>query len=182
MYKVAFLVGSLRKDSYNLLLAKHMQARYADRLDIEILDINLPLFNEDINTEDLRPDTVRAFHDKIEAADAVFMITPEYNHSVSGVLKNAIDWASRPGEGKKGLTEKVGLIASASMGATAGARAYINLLVTLDTLAMRLLPGNDIMVGAVHTQFDEQGTLTNEGTIKFIDGVIEKFIDFSKKF
>lgn len=182
MLKVAMLVGSLREGSYAMMLGKHMQSRYADRMEIEILDINLPLFNEDLNTEVARPDNVRKFHEKIEAADAIFFITPEYNHAVTGVIKNAIDWASRPGEGQKGLIGKVALKASSSTGATAGARAYLNLLVILDTLAVKSLPGNDIMIGLAHTKYDEDGKLKDEGTVQFIDTVMKRFESWYHKF
>lgn len=181
MIKVAVLVGSLRKDSYNLKVAKHLQERYADRLELEILDIDLPLYNEELNTPETRPNNVQVFMDKIEEADALFMVSPEYNHGISGVMKNAIDWASRPDKGKRGLIAKIVLPMTASTGATAGARAYSSILITLNCLAVKVLPGNDIMFGAVHTQFDENDKLINEGTIKFVDGVIEKWIKFYHK-
>ena len=175
MIKGVFLVGSLRKNSYNKLLAEHIIEHFSDKIEFEMLDIDLPLYNEDLDLEGKRPEKVELFNKKISDADVVFMATPEYNHALSGVLKNAIDWASRT---QPGLEEKPGLIMSASLGATAGARAYNSLLQILDTMGMRLLPGNDIMVGAVHEKFDETGKLHDASTISFIELVMDKFMTY----
>lgn len=175
MIKVVMMVGSLRKGSYNMMLGKHIQKRYADRLEIEILDIDVPNYNGDLDNPQDTPEKVKTLNRKIDEADAVMMITPEYNHGMSGVLKNAIDWVSRT---QPGLKDKPGLIAACSMGQTAGARGYLNLYTVLDTMPMWLLPGNDILIGAVHTKFDDKGVLIDEGTVTFIDGVINQFVDF----
>ena len=177
MIKTTFLVGSIREKSYNEMIAKHIQKRYADKLDIEILDIDLPHYNEDLDVDGKRPDSVEVFNKKIVESDAVFMITPEYNHALSGILKNAIDWASRT----PGLKGKPGLIASSSMGGTAGARAYNSLLQILDTMPMYLLPGYDIMISSVHEKFDQNGNLTDGATINFLDLVIDKFVEYYNK-
>ncbi len=178
MIKIAMMVGSLRQGSYNMMLARHMQNRYQDRLEIDIINIDLPLFNDDHNKEENRPSVVRAFHEKIEAADAIIFVSPEYNHATSGVLKNAIDWGSRPAKGTKGLNNKVALITTASTGKTAGARAYVNLLAILNTMAIKQLPGHEIMLSSVHTLFDEYGTLSDQSTVAFIDKVIDAFIEY----
>lgn len=175
MIKIVMMVGSLRKGSYNMMLGKHVQKRYADQLEIEILDIDVTNYNGDLDNPTDTPEKVKVMNQKIHDADAVFMITPEYNHGLSGVLKNAIDWASRT---QPGLKNKPGLIASCSMGQTAGARGYLNLYTVLDTMPMWLLPGNDILIGAVHTKFDESGMLIDEGTVTFIDGVMNQFIEY----
>lgn len=177
MIKTSFLVGSIREGSYNAMVAKHMQKRYADKLDIEILNIDIPHYNEDLDVDGKRPDSVEVFNRKILEADAVFMITPEYNHALSGILKNAIDWVSRT----PGLKGKPGLIASASMGGTAGARGYNSLQEILDAMPMYLLPGFDILIGSVHEKFDQNGNLTDETTIEFIDLVVDKFIEYYHK-
>ncbi len=92
--KVVAIVGSIRKDSYNLKLAKYIQKRYRDCLDIEILTVgDLPHYDQD--TELNPPEVVTVFKRKVAHADAVLWITPEYNYSIPGVLKNAIDWLSR---------------------------------------------------------------------------------------
>lgn len=175
MIKGVFLVGSLREKSYSRLLANHIVEHFSDRIELEILDIDLPLYNQDIDIEGKRPNKVEIFNKKVSEADAVFMVTPEYNHALSGVLKNAIDWASRT---QPGHAEKPGLIMSSSPGATAGARGYNSLLQVLDTMGMRLLPGNDIMVGAVHEKFDEEGRLHDASTISFIELVMDKFFKY----
>ncbi|AQY50200.1 NADPH-dependent FMN reductase [Listeria weihenstephanensis FSL R9-0317] len=171
--KVAILVGSLRKNSFNKTLAEFIQKRYADKLDSEILDLNLPLYNEDLES-DLPADVV-AFKEKVRNADAVLFVTPEYNHSISGVLKNGIDWASRI---TPDLTEKPGFIVGASMGGLGTVRAQMHLRQILDTMGMRILPANEVFIGAAHTKFDENGALIDEGTVAFIDSVVHNFVEF----
>ncbi len=168
MIKVIALVGSLRKESYNLALAKYVQEAHKDTLDVEIVDINLPLFNEDIEAD---PSTeVTNFMEKLGTADAFLFVTPEYNHSVSGVLKNAIDWASRG----KDLNKKPAFIMGASPGATGAARAQTHLRQILDTKEMYILPANEVFVNAAHTKIAE-GVLQEEGTKKFIDATVAEF-------
>ena len=92
--KIVAIVGSLRKDSYNMKIANFIKSRYKGKLDIEILKLNdLPLFDEDI--EENPPESVNIFKEKIKASDGILFVTPEYNHSIPGVLKNALDWFSR---------------------------------------------------------------------------------------
>ena len=110
--KVVALVGSIRKESYNLKLAKFMQERYKGRLDIEIGNIrDLPHYDQDIELDP--PAIVKAFKESIADADAVLWVTPEYNYSIPGVLKNAIDWLSRV---DKVMNGKPSLVMGASMG------------------------------------------------------------------
>ena len=177
MIKVAMLVGSLRKDSSSLKLGKYIQNAHRDKFDIEIVDINLPHYNGDFDTPDTRPETVTKFLETMKNADAVFFITPEYNNSTSGVLKNAIDWASR----SPYLANKPGLIAAQSMGMTGGARGFLSLHSILNRLPMRILPGNDILLAASHTKFDENGNLNDEGTVKFINMVMDNFVEYYNK-
>src|SRR5690606_38399591 len=95
MFKVAIVVGSLRKDSMNLKLGKALAALGQGKFQSSFVDIaDLPLFNQDLEANP--PAAVTKFKSEIEAADAVLFVTPEYNRSVPGVLKNAIDWGSRP--------------------------------------------------------------------------------------
>ena len=110
--KVVAIVGSIRKDSYNLKLAKHVQKRYADHFDLEILDLApLPFYNQDIEIDP--PEVVLDFKAKVTEADAVLWVTPEYNATIPGVLGNVIDWLSRV---DKVMIGKPSMVMGASMG------------------------------------------------------------------
>ena len=174
--KVIALVGSIRKDSYNLKLTKFIQKRYQEQLDIEILNIrDIPHYDQDI--ENTPPIIVKEFKQKVAEADAVLWVTPEYNYSIPGVLKNAIDWLSRV---DKVLIGKPSWIIGASMGNLGSVRAQQHLRDILFSpgVSSPLLPGNEVYVGAVHEKIDEHGNLTHEPTVKFLDIVVENFIEW----
>lgn len=174
--KVAAIIGSVRKDSYNLSLARHMQKRYAGRLDIEIVTLNeVEMYNQDI--EAVPPAGIQAVIDKVKQSDAVLWVTPEYNGSISGVLHNTIDWLSR---GEKVLVGKPSMIAGASMGLLGTVKAQMHLRDILFAPGVNspLLPGNEVYVGAAHEKFSAQGELTHEPTIAFLDQVVNNFIEW----
>ncbi|WP_318036108.1 NADPH-dependent FMN reductase [Halobacillus salinarum] len=107
MIKVAALVGSLRKDSYNMKLTHFIKDRYKDRIDIKIIPIrDLAHYDQDIEHE--APASVKNFKAQLSDADAFLIVTPEFNHSIPGVLKNALDWMSR---GEKEMAGKPAFIA-----------------------------------------------------------------------
>lgn len=176
--KTVALVGSLRKDSYNLQLIEHLQERFPE-LNIEAADISqLPFFNEEIEADPGK--LVQGFQTAIKEADAVIIATPEYNASIPAVLKNAIDWVSRAG---KELAGKKVMIMGASMGVLGTVKAQIHLRHILDTngVAAHVMPsagGNDVFLGSAHTKFDENRKLIDKGTVQFIDGVINRFKKF----
>ncbi|ATP41989.1 NADPH-dependent FMN reductase [Solibacillus sp. R5-41] len=178
--KVVAIVGSIRKESYNLQLAKHIQSHYADQFEVEILDLKpLPMYNQD---EELNPSQeVVDFKAKIKAADAVLWVTPEYNSTIPGVLGNAIDWISRV---DKVMHGKPSIIMGASMGALGTVKAQMHLrdILFASGLNSPLLPMNEVYVGAAHTKFNEQGQLVDESTVKFIDSVIVNFQEWMKNF
>ena len=92
--KVVAIVGSIRKESFNLKLAQHVQERYADKFELEILSLrDIPMYDQDIELD--APKIVLDFKARVKAADAVLWVTPEYNSTIPGVLGNAIDWMSR---------------------------------------------------------------------------------------
>ena len=110
--KIIALVGSIRRSSYNRKLATFVQKRYADQLDVTIPNLGaLPFYDQDIELE--APAEVQAFKQTVMDADGVIFVTPEYNHSVPGVLKNAIDWLSRV---ERPLIGKPAMILGATMG------------------------------------------------------------------
>ncbi|MCL6594023.1 MAG: NAD(P)H-dependent oxidoreductase, partial [Alicyclobacillus sp.] len=121
--KAVALVGSLRKDSYNMKLARFLQERYRNHWEMEIVDISsLPFYNQD--QEEAPPPVVSQFKQQIRNADAVMIVTPEYNWSIPGVLKNALDWLSRV---DRVINQKPVLVAGASQSLLGTVRAQLHL-------------------------------------------------------
>lgn len=179
--KLVILVGSLRKESYNRFLANNILERYSDKLDIEIAEIReLPFYNQD---DELNPsETVKQFKNQIANADGVIIITPEYNWSIPGVLKNALDWLSRV---DKLLINKPILTAGASPTALGTVRAQLHLrqILSAPGIMARVLPpgGNEVLVNFATEKFNESGELIDDSTFKFLDGIMEKFIGWIEK-
>lgn len=174
--KVAVIVGSIRKESFNLKLASYLKKRYEDRLELDILSIrDLPHYDQDI--ENNPPAVVTAFKKQVAEADAVLWLTPEYNYSIPGVLKNAIDWLSRV---DKVMVGKPSWIMGASMGQLGTVRAQDHLRDILFSVGVTspLLPNNEVYIGAVHEKFDASGKLVHEPTITFLDTVVDNFINW----
>ncbi len=160
-------------------LARTMQERYRDRLDIEILDIRqLPYYDQD--EENHPPETVVQFKRQIADADGVLIITPEYNWSVPGVLKNAIDWASRVDKvfiGKPVMTAGV----SPAMLGTVRAQLHLREILASPGVQAKVLPpgGNEVLINFAGQKFDAiTGRLTDPVTLEFLDTVVDKFIAF----
>lgn len=174
--KVVAIVGSIRNDSYNLKLAQYVQKRYQEKFDLEILNIReIPFYDQDI--ENNPPEVVTDFKNKVKNADAVLWVTPEYNGTVPGVLVNVIDWLSRV---DKVMIGKPSWIMGASMGNLGTVKAQMHLRDILFSPGINspLLPSNEVYVGAVHTKLDEASNLTDEGTVQFLDTVVNNFIDW----
>jgi chromate reductase len=177
--KVLAIAGSLRKGSYNKSLVRAAVELKPDNIAIEVFDLEgIPSYNADLDNQ--IPQIVVEFKNKIQAADALLIATPEYNYSISGVLKNAIDWASRPSVGNP-LEGKPVAIMSASTGRFGGARAQYHLRQTFVFLNMHPVNKPEIMVpDAVHN-FDENGRLTNETTRKLIVQLLEALASWTKQ-
>lgn len=171
--KVAVLVGSLRKGSFNRMTAKALAALAPAELLLEIVEIDqLPLYNQD--DDDAPPAPWVAFRAKVKAADAVLFVTPEYNRSVPGVLKNALDVGSRP-YGHSVWDRKPGGVVSVSPGAIGGFGANHHLRQSFVFLNVPAMPQPEAYIGGAATLFDQEGNLTNEGTRKFLKSFIEAF-------
>lgn len=173
--KIVALVGSIREESYNLALIKTFQERYSEKMDITIANIKeLPFYNQD--QENYPSEVVQQFKREIAEADGIIIATPEYNWSVSGVLKNALDWLSRVDQV---LQKKPAMIVGVSTGQVGTLRAQLHLRQILASpgLSARVLPpaGNEVLVNHAATKF-ENGKLTDDPTLSFVDGVIERFI------
>jgi NAD(P)H-dependent FMN reductase len=178
--KVKAIIGSTSSTSFNLKLVEHMRSRYADQLEITPVFINdLEMFSIDV--EGNPSANVQDFKNNVKDSDAVLFAVPEYNFSIPGALKNAIDWLSRGGDFT--LQNKPGFIVGSSMGVFGSIRAQIHLREILSNpgLAPVLLPGNEVYVGAIHTKMSEAGELTDKATIDFLDSVVYNFIEFYKK-
>lgn len=169
---VAVFVGSLRKASLNRKVALALAALAPPTLKLSIVEIgDLPLFNEDWEANP--PKNVVDLKATIQAADAVLFVTPEYNRSVPGVLKNAIDVASRP-YGKSAWNGKPGAVVSASPGAIGGYGANHHLRQSFVFLNVPMLP-HEAYLGNAHTLFDDAGKLTNESTKEFLTKFLARF-------
>jgi chromate reductase len=163
--------GSLRRNSLNTAALRAAQILAPEAMRIETFDLSaIPLYNEDVREQGL-PDAVADFRSRIAAADAVLIATPEYNYSVPGVLKNAIDWASRPPE--QPFDGKPVAIFGASPGRLGTARAQYHLRQTFVFLNALVLNRPEVMIAGAHTLFDAAGTLTDETTKTFIGDLLE---------
>jgi chromate reductase, NAD(P)H dehydrogenase (quinone) len=169
---VAIFVGSLRRESLNRKLAMALIAMGPTPLKFEIVEIGqLPHFNQD--SEPDPPPTITAFKERVAAADAVLFITPEYNRSVPGVLKNAIDCGSRP-YGKSAWTGKPGAVISVSPSALGAFGANHHLRQSMVFLNVPMLPF-EAYIGSAASLFDDKGMLVNESTRGFLQKFVQAF-------
>ena len=177
--KVAVIVGSLRKESFSRKVAKAMIAMAPSRLSMEIVEIGeLPLFNQD--WEASPPAAVTDFKQRIAASDALLFVTPEYNRSVPGVLKNAIDCASRP-YGKSAWGGKPGAVVSVSPGAIGGFGANHHLRQSLVFLDVPVLQQPEAYLGSAHKIFNEQGEIATEDTRQFMQQILQAFAQWIER-
>jgi chromate reductase len=168
---VAVFVGSLRKDSLNRKMAHALAGLAAPALSFQFIEIgDLPLYNQDLDQDPPAPWT--RLREQLRSADAVLFVTPEYNRSVPGVLKNAIDVASRP-YGHNAFDGKPGAVVSVSPGGIGGFGANHHLRQSLVFLNVPVLQQPEAYVGGAATLFDEKGGIANEGTKAFL----KKFVD-----
>jgi chromate reductase len=171
--KVAVLVGSLRKESFTRKVANALARVAPPSLKLEIVEIaNVSNYNQDL--EETPPADWTAFRDRIRAADAVLFATPEYNRSVPGVLKNAIDVASRP-YGKSAWNGKPGAVISVSPGQLSGFGANHHLRQSLVFLNVPTMQQPEAYIGGADKLFDQNGSLTNESTRKFLQNFMTSF-------
>ena len=170
---VAVLVGSLRRESFSRKIANTMMGMAPDTLEMEIVEIrDLPLYNEDDETAS-PPPAFTAFRERIRAVDGILFVTPEYNRSVPGALKNAIDVGSRP-YGKAAWTGKPCAIVSQSPGALGGFGANHHLRQMLPFLNMPAMPAPEAYLGGIGAKF-EGGALTDESLRGFLQTFVDSF-------
>lgn len=172
-HKIAVIVGSLRKESFNLKTAKALMGLAPESLSLEIINIaNLPMFNEDL--EATPPTEWVAFRKQIIAADGLLFLTPEYNRSVPGVLKNAIDVGSRP-YGENSWDGKPGAIVSVSIGNISGFGANHHLRQSLTFINVPAMAQPEAYLGGAAELFNDKGELTNDSTKAFLKSFMDAF-------
>ena len=178
-FNILAFAGSLRKSSYNKALVRAALELAPESVSIEVFDLEgIPPFNNDnVNNP---PAKVVEFKERIRNADALLIATPEYNYSIPGVLKNAIDWVSRPFLGNP-LEDKPVAIMSASTGRLGGARAQYHLRQTFVFLNMQPVNRPEIMVSQAADNFDADGKLTNEQTRTLIKQLIESLVTWTNR-
>ena len=177
--KIAVLVGSLRKDSYNLKVAKVFQQIAPASLSLNIIEIgDLPFYNEDIDV-DTPPQSYNRFRQAIASCEGVIFVTPEYNRGLPAVIKNALDVGSRP-YGKSVWSKKPAAVVSVSQGAIGGFGANHQLRQSLVFLDMPTLQQPEAYVGSINTAFDENGNI-NEKTKSFLSLIIDNYASWVEK-
>lgn len=174
---VLAIVGSLRRDSYNRAVLRAAQELAPDTMTLTEHPLDeVPLYNYDVEQQG-DPGPVTALKEAIAAADALLVITPEYQHGVPGVLKNALDWASRPPR-RSPLHGKPVAIMGASPGMTGTARAQTQLRQTLVYNACRVLPPPEVLISHVDERVTD-GVVTDDETREFIGSAITRLADWA---
>lgn len=177
--KIAVLVGSLRKQSLNRKLANTLIELAPANLSLEIVEIgNLPFYNQDL--EEDPPSEWTAFRDRIRPMHGLLFVTPEYNRSVSGVLKNALDVGSRP-YGKSVWAKKPGAVASCSPGAIGGFGANHHLRQSLVFLDVPALQQPELYLGGADKLFDDAGKLATHGPRDLLSKFMQAFATWVEK-
>jgi chromate reductase len=172
-YKIAVIVGSLRKDSYNRKIAKELIRLAPSNLELQIVEIgDLALYNEDLETA-TPPQAWATFRQQINAVQGVIFVTPEYNRSVPAAIKNAIDVGSRP-YGQSVWDRKVAAVISSSVGAISGFGANHHLRQSLVFANMPCMQQPEAYLANVATCFDASGTLSHQ-TEDFLKSVIDAY-------
>ena len=177
--RILGIAGSLRETSYNRGVLRAAKELAPEGSTVEIFDLDdIPGFNQD--QEQNPPENVAEFKRKIREADAILFVTPEYNYSVPGVLKNAIDWASRP-YGDSAWNGKPAAIMGASIGGIATARAQYHLRQMMVFLDMFPINQPEVMIGNCADKFDENGNLTDEKTKDHMRKQLENLVKWTRR-
>lgn len=187
MTKLLFLAGSARKDSLNKKLAKAAadmaKAKGATATYIDLADFDMPIYDGDIEATSGLPENAKRLKKLFQDHDGFFIASPEYNSSFSSLLKNALDWISRPHEeneaGLSAFKGKVAALGAVSPGALGGLRGLVPLRMMLGNIAVHIIP-SQIAVGSGMNAFDDHG-LVDDKNVKMLDGVITEFVTTTQK-
>jgi len=180
--KILAIVGSLRKNSYNRQLALAAKEVLGDRVDFSILDYHdVPLMNEDI--EFPAPEPVKRVREEVKSADGIWFFTPEYNHFFPGVLKNLIDWLSRPISDKEPqvLAGKPAAISGASPGMAGTSLAQDHLVTLISFLNMDVMNVPRLTIPQVMKQLDSEGRLALKESYPYLEKQANAFVEFIEK-
>jgi len=177
--QVLGIAGSLRRGSYNRALLRAAAELLPDGMTLEVFDLSpIPLYNADVEAEGF-PAAVRSFRERIAAADALLIATPEYNYSIPGVLKNAIDWASRPPEPP--LAKKPVAMMGASDGGFGTVRSQLNLRQVFVGTNMIPMQKPEVLVSRADQKIDSSGRLTDEKTRSAIRDFLAALAAWTRK-
>ncbi|MTD31244.1 NADPH-dependent FMN reductase [Planomicrobium sp. YIM 101495] len=180
MAKVGIVVGSLRKEAFSKKIAENIAELFPDGYETEFVEIgNLPLYNQDYDEDS--PQEYVTFRDKVRGMDAILFVTPEYNRSVPGVLKNAIDIGSRP-YGESVWDSKPAAVVSQSISNLSGFGANHHLRQSLTFLNMPVVQQPEVYLANSQDLLDESGKFNNEGTVEFLKSFIDTFVELIKKY
>jgi chromate reductase len=177
--KILGIAGSLRKGSYNRGLLRVAQHLAPEGVTVESFDLDgIPLYNQDDDGNP--PARVTEFKTRIRAADAILFVTPEYNYSIPGVLKNAIDWASRP-YGDSAWEGKAVAVIGASGGLQGTSRAQYHLRQCFVFLNMHPVNKPEVMIAGASQKFDADGNLTDEKAKEMVGRLLSALADWARK-
>ncbi|WP_233632748.1 NADPH-dependent FMN reductase [Parapedobacter sp. ISTM3] len=175
-YNIVVYVGSLRKASFSRKMAKALIALAPESLQLEIMDISkLPMYNEDL--DESPPEEWVLFRKQLKDCDGILFVTPEYNRTIPGVLKNALDVGSRP-YGESSWDGKPAAVVSVSPSAIGAFGANHHLRQALAYLNVPAMAQPEAYVGHANELFDEDGSLTNAATIEFLRDFMRAFADW----
>lgn len=182
MINVGVLVGSLRKESFTKKIASNAAALFPEGYQTEFIEIgNLPFYNQDFDDENKVPAEYIAFRKKAEEMDAFLLVTPEYNRSVSAVLKNALDVGSRPKADNVWNSKPAGII-SQSPGNLSGFGANHHLRQTLTAINMPVVQQPEVYISNSAKLLDENGEINNEGTVQFLQSFVDALVELIKRY
>lgn len=178
---IGVIVGSLRKESLNRKMANVLIKLAPSSLSLHIIEIrDLTLYNQDLEDENNIPDSWKKFREEIKKCDGILFVTPEYNRSIPGVLKNAIDIGSRP-YGKSAWTGKPAAVISVSPGAIGGFGANQHLRQTFVFLDIQAMQQPEAYIGQAGDLFDKSGEISKEETKKFLSKFIDSFAEWMQR-
>src|ERR1700688_4517725 len=177
--RILGIAGSLRRGSYNQGALRAAKLLVPENGEIDIFQLDeIPMFNQD--DEKSPPSSVVELKKRIRGADAVLIVTPEYNYSIPGILKNAIDWASRP-HGDNAWPGKPAAIMGASLGAIGTARAQYHLRQIFVTLNLFALNQPEVVIADAAHRFDENGNLIHNPTKQLIQKLLKNLVDWTRR-
>jgi chromate reductase len=178
-HHIALIVGSLRRESFNRQLAHAVVSLAPADFSFEFIDIgSLPLYSQEYDAD--FPQVAKQLKQRIEAADGLLFVTPEYNRSMPGVLKNAIDWGSRPW-GTNSFANKPGAVIGTSPGATGTALAQQHLRNVLAYLDVATLGQPEVFIKHDAAVINEKGEILNDGTRKFLQTFVDRYVAWVKR-